>query len=300
MISLARYALKSPFHAATVVGLLAVLSLFIPLVSIVSGAFVGLVILTQGLGSGARVLLVSLAGITLASYLVPGLSPVIGVSIGLVQWLPMVFLAEVLRRSQSLSLTLVIGMLSGVAAVVIQYVFWPDMEAVWREIVQQMFQQGGQSQGSEAEQLQAFVDAIVHWTVLVLVAMMYSTFVATLLLARWLQAKLGESQRFREEFLLLKLGKTVALAALIAVAAAFIVEANWLTASALVLAAAFLFQGLAVTHYWSAGSKLKGWLVLYYILMVIFPQVVAATAFVGMIDNWADFRKRMKPPIEKT
>jgi len=62
----------------------------------------------------------------------------------------------------------------------------------------------------------------------------------------------------------------------------------------MVMLATFLYQGLAILHSWSKHAKRKGWLILLYVMMVIFPQVVAATAFLGVIDNWTDFRSRLR------
>ena len=67
MLALARYTLKGPYQAAAVVGLLAVLAVFIPpmlgnslfgvliasLCMLLSCSLVGLIILTQGSGSGS-------------------------------------------------------------------------------------------------------------------------------------------------------------------------------------------------------------------------------------------------------
>lgn len=293
MLALARYALKSPFHAATVVGLLAVLSLFVPLVSVLSGAMVGLIILTQGLVPGARALLISLVGITLVSYLVTQ-SPVLGVTIGLVQWIPMVLLAEVLRRSRSLSITLVIGMIASLVVVAAQYLLWPDIDKMWAGLLQQMFAGAEQQAGLDGDQLQQAIAQLIHLTTLVLVAVMYSTFIGTLLAARWFQARLTESEGFRDEFYALKLGKGAAMATLLVIVASFIVSQDWLYAMLMVMLMTFLYQGLAVAHRWSRDKRQKGWLVLLYILMVIFPQVLAATAVLGIIDNWVDFRSKLK------
>jgi len=292
MLALARYALKSPFHAATVVGLLAVLSLFVPLVSILSGALVGLIILTQGIAPGTRALLISLVGITVVSYLVTQ-SPMLGITIGLVQWIPMVLLAEVLRRSRSLSITLVVGMIASLLVVLAQYVWWPDIDQLWSQILQQMFN-GVEQPGIDKSQLDQGISQLVHLMTLVLVAVMYSTFIGTLMAARWFQARLTEQSAFRDEFYRLKLGKSAALATLLVAAASFAIDRDWLYAMLMVMLMTFLYQGLAVLHRWTSTGKQKGWLVLLYILMVIFPQVLAAVAILGIIDNWADFRAKMK------
>lgn len=298
MLAVARYALKSPIHAATVVGILAILSLIIPLVSVLSGAIVGLIILTQGLLAGTRAIVVSIVGITAVSYLLTQ-SPELGVTIGLVQWLPMMILAEILRRTHSLSFALVAGMVLALLAVVIQFSLWPDSEQLWMQFLLQLFQGVDQS-GIDMEQLQAGLQSMVHWMTLMLVAVMYSTFIATLMVARWFQAKLAGSEGFREEFYAIRLGKSVAGIALIFLVASFVINQDWLLALMIVIMATFLYQGLAVVHSWAKARKKTRWLVLLYVMMVIFPQVVGMTALLGIVDNWIDFRQKLKSIPDKT
>ncbi len=293
MLAIARYALKSPFHAATVVGLLAILSLFIPLVSILSGAIVGLIILTQGLLPGTRAIVVAIVGVTLVSYLLSG-SPLVGITIGLVQWLPMMILAEVLRRTQSLSFSMVVGMALALLAVAVQYTVWPDSEQLWTQILLQLFE-GAELQEMEYAQFKSGLENMVHWMVILLVAVMYSTFVATLMAARWFQSKLaGSDHGYRDEFYGIRLGQSVAILALLLVAASLVFNQDWVVSMMVVVLSTFLYQGLAIVHSWSKAHGRSMMLFLLYVLMIILPQVVALTALLGVIDNWMDFRKKLK------
>ncbi len=294
MLAIARYAMKSPFHAATVAGILAILSLFIPLVSVLSGAIVGLIILTQGLVAGVRVVLVSIAGVTLVGYLLIQ-SPLTGVAIGLVQWLPVMLLAEVWRRSRSMALMLLTGAVLSLLVVVVQYLLWPDSDKTWMDMIRPMFQVDALAEADRAR-IDDVLSVLAYWMKIVLVAVMYSTYAATLLAARWLQARLAGSDGYREEFLALRLGRMAALAALLLTVAAVLLRQDWLLSMLMVALAAFLYQGLAVLHRW-AGLGKRGWaLFAVYVLMLIFPQVVAAVAALGVIDNWANFRAYLKPP----
>jgi len=292
MLAIARYALKSPFHAATVAGILAVLSLFIPLVSILSGAIVGLIILTQGLLSGTRVILVSIAGITVVSYLITN-SPLLGITIGLVQWLPMMVLAEILRRTSSLSFTLLVGMGLALIGVAVQFILWPDSKELWLQFIQQFFAQTDQA-GVDQQQLDQVLQNMVHWMTILLAAVMYSTFVATLFASRWFQARLADSDGYRIEFYGLKLGRSAAIVLLLILPVALLMQQDWIMAMLMVLLSAFLYQGLAVVHVWSKQGKRTTWLFLLYAVMIVFPHAVAGTALLGVLDNWMDFRKNMK------
>ncbi|MDJ0832882.1 MAG: DUF2232 domain-containing protein [Gammaproteobacteria bacterium] len=298
MLAIARYALKSPWHAAATVASLAILSLFIPLISILSGAIVGLIILTQGLLSGTRVILVSIVGVTAAGFLMTQ-SLILGVSIGLVQWLPMMLLAETLRRSRSLSLTLLVGMGMALVVVALQYLLFPNSGELWTQLLLEMLN-AQQQAGPEMARFEQILEQMVHWMVIMLVAVMYATFIATLLAARWFQSRLAESDGYREEFYAIRLGQSAAILALLLSVASMLIAADWLLAMAMVVLTTFLYQGLAIVHSWSRAKETKSWLVLTYILMVIFPQVVVGVATLGMIDNWLDFRKKWKNLPTKT
>ena len=293
MLAIARYALKGPMHAATVAGILALLSLFIPILSILSGAIVGLIILTQGLISGTRAILVSIVGITAISYLLTQ-SPLMGITIGLVQWLPLMVLAEILRRTRSISFTLVVGMGLAMIVAALQFVMWPDAESMWLSFLKVLFQDYQQQPGIDPEQVDAALRNVVHWMNIMLVAVMFSTFVGTLLAGRWFQARLADSAGFREEFYAIRLGKGAAAATLVLLIASVLLQQDWLSALVMVMLATFLYQGMAILHSWSKHYGKQMLLVLLYVMMIIFPQVVAVIALLGVIDNWIDFRARFK------
>ena len=293
MLAIARYAVKGPMHAATVAGILAVLSLFIPLLSILSGAIVSLIILTQGMVSGTRVILVSIVGITAISYMLTQ-SLIMGLSIGLVQWLPVMVLAEVLRRTRSISFTLVVGMGLAMLAVILQFVLWPGAEAALMEILRLMFQDMQQQPGIEMAQLETVLQNVVHSMTILMIAVMFFIFAVSLLIGRWYQSRLSESSGFRAEFYAIRFGKGIAVLALILGVASMLLQQNWLTALLMVVALTFLFQGLAVVHSWSKHYNKSALLGLLYMLMIIFPQVAGVTAMLGVVDNWTDFRAKLK------
>ncbi len=293
MLAIARYALKGPMHAATVAGILAVLSLFIPLLSILSSAIVSLIILTQGLVSGTRVILVSIVGITAVSYLLTQ-SLIMGVSIGLVQWLPVMVLAEVLRRTRSISFTFMVGMGLAMIAVALQFMLWPGAEDALKEILRLMFQDMQQQPGIDMEQLETGLQNVVHSMTMLMIAVMYFIFAVSLLIGRWFQSRLSESRGFRDEFYAIRFGKSIALLALILGIASMLLQQDWLTALLMVVVLTFLFQGLAVAHSWSRHYRKSALLGLLYMTMIIFPQVAGVTAILGVVDNWMDFRAKLK------
>lgn len=302
MLALARYTLKGPYQATAIVGLLAIVAVFVipvlgySLASVVLAfvtnllavMLVGLIILTQGSAAGLKVIAIAALALSLAAWM--GLKSVEpGISMALMQWLPVIVLAQILRSSKSLGLTLLAGVLIGLVIIVIQSLVWSELESSWlTQLVQR--REGAEIQQAEAEQLVQFVRLML----LFLASTMYLMYILVIFLARWLQAKLAESKGFGQEFRALTLGKPAATAALVVVLAGLWLQYAWLVSFAFVVVIAFMFQGIAVVHSRLAEKKnTTGLFVLFYVLLVFTWQITGIlTAITGIIDNWLDFRKK--------
>ena len=302
MLSLARLSLKGPYQASSIVGILAVLSVVLPQLLgyhvlsvglsvaalLMATVLVGLVILTQGSASGLGPIGVSLLGVTLVTWLVLD-SPMQGVLIGLVHWLPIVILAQTLRSSNSLGLALLSGVAIGLVGVFLQYLVLPGFED--RFAAQMVASAGGADQLSE-EQL-GQIRFSVQVMALMMVSSLYLLYVLVVFVARSLQAQLFDAGSFGKEFRALALGKRAALVAAALVPIGFFSGQPWLISIAFLLMIAFMFQGIAIVH-----AKLVNWkqstllLVLFYLTLFFAAQIsVVLTSITGVIDNWLDFRK---------
>lgn len=305
MLTLAKFALKGPYYAATVVGVLAVLAVIFPLaatnpllgaiaavaLTYMSGALVGLIILTQGIQSGMKAIVVSILGITLVATIVLK-APELGISIGLVQWLPIVVLAQTFRSTNSLAMTLIAGVALGFIAILAQLLIWPDLEASWQVVIRQSMDQVPQSEQYDSADLSEQIRVMMHWLILALVSSLYVVYVTIVLVARRMQARLAGSDGFQREFMGLALGKPTSMAALVLVALSLVLKLDWLSSFAILVAAAFLFQGIAVVHArLLTRPMLTG---LYYMLLFIIPHVMGLTVIAGILDNWLFFRKSGK------
>lgn len=306
MLALARFTLKGPYYAAAVVAVLVILSVILPLLSgnpmlgamvamlltVIAGALVGLIILTQGIQSGLKAIVVSILGITAVAAVFMH-APGLGISIGLVQWLPIVVLAQSYRMTGSLALTLLSGLALGAVAVVVQFIGWPNLEADWATMIQRSLAQMSQGQEISEAELGEHIRRMMHWLILALVGSFYVAFVAIVILARWLQARLAESSGFSREFHNLALGKPASIIAVGLLMASIWLNQDWLTSLVILVSAAFLFQGIAVVQARLINSKFRSMLTgLFYFLLLIIPQVMALTVVAGIIDNWLFFRKR--------
>jgi len=309
LLALARYTLKGPYQAAAVVGLLAVLAVFIPpmagnsmfgvlvasLCMLMSCSLVGLVILTHGSISGLKAIAVSMLGITLVAWALID-APEFGFWTGLVQWLPIILLAQALRSTRSLPLTLLAGTALGAIAIAMQYLFWGSLQS---EMINQAMLRMGDVGQQEQELVQRNLQ-VLQLFVLAMVAMVYLYIMLILMVARWMQASLAGSNGFREEFYGLALGKSASLVALLIVGLSVWLEQPWLVSLAFLAVIAFMFQGIAIVHSrFGARRQARLLLGLFYMLLLVFPQVVALTSLTGVIDNWLVFRnKSVKPDNE--
>ncbi|MCP4387691.1 MAG: hypothetical protein GY802_05315 [Gammaproteobacteria bacterium] len=303
MLALARYTLKGPYQAMAVVGLLAIIAVFIlPVMgfsfvsavlalatNLLAMVLVGLIILTQGSAAGVKVIAISALALSLAAWM--GLnSAEPGLSIALLQWLPVIALAQVLRSSNSLALTLLAGVVIGGLVIAFQFLFWTDLEASWLAQLAQRREAETQITREEAEQLLQLVRALM----LFVASGLYLTYILVIFIARWLQAKLADAQGFGQEFRALALGKPAAIIAVVIVPLGLLLQQVWLVSFAFVVVIAFMFQGIAVVHSRLAARKQAfGLFVLFYVLMVFAGQIVGVlTAITGILDNWLDFRKK--------
>lgn len=256
-----------------------------------SGALVGLVILTQGSRSGLKAVVVSIVGITVVATIALE-APMIGVSIGLAQWLPIVILAQVLRSTKSLVLMMLSGLVLAFIAITLQYLVWPDLEANWLKVIDQSVAQLKDYPEYQNVDIADNARLLVHFMVLVLGPAIYSLLIGILLIARSMQSRLAGSDGFSTEFRAISFGKRIGLVAVIVLAISFWVNQAWISSISLLLMTAFLFQGIAVVHTKVSRSKRPRLLnTLFYALLLIFPQAVVFTALVGLLDNWLILRK---------
>ena len=312
MLALARYALKGPFHAALVVGMLAITAVFLPLVTgqsfvtaiattiliVMASALVGLIILTQGTGSGLKAVITSIVGITVVTTIVLK-TPGLGLYIGLIQWLPIVILAQALKSTNSLALMILVGLVLAVVAIAAQFLIWPDLEASLLPVVQLSFAGLYDNPALSKEVVEESIQFLAHWMVLLMVSTTYLLFTGILFLSRWIQARLADSDGYKREFLAIALGKPAAAVGLVILLSSVWFNQDWITSMAMAVLAAFLYQGIAVVHSKLATNKHKALILgIFYALLIISPKVVAVCSVAGMIDNWLIFRKKRN--IEST
>lgn len=297
MQSLASFVMRGRSQAVMSATVLAILSLLFPPVSILSCAVVALVTLRSGIAAGAIVLLLTgVASGVLAQVVLGNAIPVIGFF--LVMWLPGWLLAMLLRVSRSLALTLQGGVVLALVMLASQYLQVQDPVAQWRDLLEPFTQSLVESQLVENSQQPVLLQEMAQWMPgLVTVGFLLQS-MASMLLARWWQARLYNPGGFRQEYHQLRLPRSVAIVTALILGLMLLNsgQITWLEYVAMLLLSAWFFHGLALAHgvLGLIGAN-RGWLIgIYALLLFALPHAVTALAAAGFVDAWFDFRARLR------
>ena len=299
MKALATFIMRGRSQAILMTTAFAVLSLVLPPFSYISGGIIALVTLRKGAGEGALVSLVAGAIMAALSMATMG-HIVLAAAYLIVVWLPIWILAQVLRKTVSMPLTLAAAAAMGVLGVLAIHAMLDDPVAWWRAILDQFFSQA-LSQAQLPDGTLGTEEALDVMSTM-MTGLMASAFIVSLIfslvLGRWWQATLYNPGGFKQEFLSLRLDKTSALIAVVVMLAAFIAEGFGNIASdlaAVVLTIASI-PGLALMHDWVAngGGNTIFLVILYVLLLFAMPQMTAALALSAIIDSWIDLRRYFK------
>jgi hypothetical protein len=216
--------------------------------------------------------------------------------------LPVIFLAQVLRQTESQGTTLAAAGAMGAVVLAGIHLLTADPIAWWRakleQFVAEPIRQANPDLAPEMlEQLNQAMDGMS----MLMLSLPAATVVGAMLilwLARWMHATLDNPGGFGKEFRALRLDRWVAyiavgLALLSIVAGSF---AGGLFRVMLVLAIImYTIQGIAVLHAVVYERKASlAWLVAMYVAMVIIPPAaILGLALTGFSDTWFDFRRRL-------
>lgn len=297
---LAAYVVKGRMQALLVAVVPALLSLFLPPLSYLSGAAVALVTLRMGVQQGLMLILGAVVTVGLFGQLLMQ-NPMGGMAFALGLWLPVWGLALSLRRTASQERSLVLATLFGVMAIAAFHLGTEDPVQWWSGLLQEALQ-GSLEQLGEAEraQLTANLQVIASLMTGGAAAALSASLIGSLLLGRWWQAMLYNPGGFGEEFRTIRLGQARSLLALLLLGAVLLIGGGQLFQDLFtVMLVPFVIQGIAVVHALvrSRGAH-NGWLIALYVLLLLPPttgHMALLLAFAGAVDNWFDFRTYFGP-----
>jgi hypothetical protein len=282
-------------QAMMVASTLALLSLLMPPVSIVSSATVALVTLRRGAVEGLLVLICSSVAAGVLGVLLLG-NYFFALGYSLVLWIPVWLISIVLREGRQLSRALVFAVSLGVLFIIGFYWYKSEPAAMWYNILITMAAPMLNAPEVPVEQVKQSISVFSHYMTGVIAAGSVSGLLLGLLLARWWQSVLYNPGGFRKEFLAVNMQPIYAAASVCIVIAALVLpgmlaEMSWnITVLLFVL---YVFIGTAVMHVLLSTMRAKRFLLpLFYIVIFMIPHALLPVAFVGLSDAWLNLRKK--------
>jgi Predicted membrane protein (DUF2232) len=269
---------------------LALLSLIMPPVSVVSSATVALVTLRRGAFEGLYVLACSSVAAGLLGFLAIG-NYQFALLYVMVLWLPVWLISIVLREGRHLSLAVEIAILIGVLGVMGFYLFTSEPAAMWKAVLSQMV-----PADAPVVDIQRTIDTLAHYMTGIVAAGSVFGLLFGLFLGRWWQANLYNPGGFKQEFLALdtKPRLSIGSVAVVAIALAspgMVSEIAWNVS--ILLFVLYTVTGTAVLHTVLAGKKLGRYMVpMLYITLFLIPHAMLLVALVGLSDPWLNLRNK--------
>ena len=286
MRAILEFAMRSRLGAVGMVALGALM----PLLFWLSGGLLALITLRRGLAESGIVLVGAIA------LLLPIYAVLLGTPLAVLQplaliWLPVMGMAQVLRATMSLALTVQIGALVAVAAVVVFHGIYGDPAVFWTQTLEALSdrlltEQPGAGWDQAVEQLAPRLTGL--WVTNVL-----AVAVLCLLLGRFWQAMLYNPGGFRSEFHELRFALWFAVGAGAALIAGTIGGPGLMADLGTILGAVFILQAVAIAHAIVARRGWhRGWLIGFYLVL---PLLLRPVVLVGLADTFMDFRARLAP-----
>ncbi len=293
---LASFVMRGRSQAVMATSVLAMLSMVMPPLSLLSSASVALVTLREGRSAGLQVIGWSLLACLLLSTVALG-NPAPAIGLMLLLWFPMWVLGQVLREIRSLGLAVQSALAFGLLTIVYFYLQTGDPIAEWQKVFALLADNFTEAGLYKAEQSQQLVNELARWMTGFFAAGYFLQLVVSLLLARWWQALLYNPGGFQQEFHQLRLSKLLAyFGAVLGVLSLLQLEmgGDLLRYLTVLLMAAYLVQGLAVAHgIVKLLSLNRAWLIGVYIMLVITgPQMLIVISMLGLADIWMNFRAK--------
>ena len=292
----ATYAMRGRYQALIAISAFAVLSLFLPPISLISSSLFALVVLRKGWNEGLWVMAFGVLALGLGATLFPTGNALQGLGYGLLLWLPVLPVAVVLRETRSLALALDAALALGLTVVAFVYALVSDPAALWRERMRIFVQalEENAPDGFDPAMFAKAMDVFSHYMTGAIVGGSVLSLVLGLLIARWLQALLYNPGGFRREFVELKLRPLTVYAGLVCVLVGLLVGGGVVAELAWNLMGIFLviftIAGFSIVHAVLGGKGV--WILIIYLALQLIPKwLITPIVLIGISDLWADWRK---------
>jgi len=294
---LASFIMQGGRQATIVVATMAILSLLMPPLVLISVAAVCLVTLRNGASEGSKVLIGATVATALIGYIVLGTS-IVAFSYLFMMWLPAFLVSLVLRETGKLNLALECLVVLGMVAVAGVYIAIDDPAQLWMAGIQDALKALSEQQSLPVgdDELKAGVELWSHYITGLVVAGTLLSLLMGLLLGRWWQGLLFNAGGFDEEFRHFRLLPRDGFAFIVLTALAFVfggfpAELVWNLDIQLLLL--FLIVGVSVVHVVIKSKSSSRYLLFSFYVMVFFvPHLILPLIVIGLSDVWMNWRQR--------
>jgi len=297
MKAIATFIMQGGRQATIVVATMAILSLLMPPLLIVSVAAVCLVTLRNGSAEGLRVLVGSTVATALIGYMILGTS-LVSFTYLFIMWLPAYLVSMVLRDTGQLNKALEFLVILGMLAVAGIYLTVDNPAQLWATGIQAVIKNLAEQQELPVTQaeLQEGLEFWSQYITGVVVAGTLISLLMSLLLGRWWQGLLFNEGGFDKEFSYLRLLPRDGLVFVLLIVLGMLLEGQFaefiwnLDIQVLLL---FFIVGVSVLHVViknRGGSRylLGG----FYIAVFFVPHLMLPLVLIGLSDVWMDWRQR--------
>jgi|TARA_R110002111_G_scaffold77334_3_gene122822 hypothetical protein len=297
MKALATFIIQGGRQATLVVAVMAVLSLLMPPLVIISSAALCLITLREGALEGVKVLIGSTVATALIGYIALA-TPLIAATYLCVMWLPVFLVALVLRHTRQMNVAIECLVVLAMLAVVSVYVFVDNPAEQWALSIQAVIATLGEQQDILVSQSQ-LQEGLAFWSAYmtgIVVAGTITSIMMSLLLGRWWQGLLFNPGGFNQEFTSIRLLPRDAYAFIVLIVLALLfsgqlAELMWNLDVQLVLL--FLIVGVSVVHVIIKNRGTSQFLLFgFYVAVFFVPHLMLPLILIGLSDVWMNWRER--------
>ena len=293
MQGLARFIVSGRGPAFTVVFGFSVLAFIIPLSTIISAAAIVLITLYASPKQAALITFACISVMAITSYFVAG-SPLLGGITNAVLLLPSLVLGSIFYKTRSLSFTIQIAAIIGIAVFIVLQLMFPDLNRTWEQVLVKTLDTALDARGHNEEQKLQFIQVSALFMNGALIAVSTLIHCTTLLLGYWWYCVVQQSQNFRKDFHTLRLGKVLAIIAIALICWTVATKSVVSVQLFAIVAMLFILQGMAIIHaLTSKMQKGKIWLIVSYALLIFLPQALFILILTGIADTFINIRARI-------
>tara|TARA_B100001057_G_scaffold353004_1_gene354784 strand:- start:19335 stop:20201 length:867 start_codon:yes stop_codon:yes gene_type:complete len=284
--ALTKWLLARPLNAV----LALTVSLVLPIPQLTGGIIIVFLTLVKGLRNTAVIVFTTALLPVLTSLIIEGSLTSI-LTLLAMTWFPAIFIAFVLLKTQSLTLSLQVILLASFVFLVCINFFIPNLSIFWQpylDLMAQLLTENGMQY-----EVGALTADILTISVVFIFWLIYST---VLLFGYFIYVKIPGKKSDYGKFQDLDFGKIIGIALVFFSILAFSTGSIWLQYIAITIFAMFMMQGLSILHWLKNEGIVQPIIVaVVYIVFPIFQIfLVAALAIVGYVDVWLGIRHRFK------